>query len=319
MGPASLGAFNWQYHRKVQIIDALSPVENRLARGGWSIVPAAAPLSSLSKETDVLRWQDTETPLSIWQSDAGGQSSYSLRMSDELRVDILPGQQIIVRPRGDLPQFTIDHFLADQVLPRLLAHEGALVIHAGAVRVGDQAVLLMGQSGRGKSTLTASFDQAGIPLIGDDAMIIVSDNDGPSVRPVYPSLRLLPDSIDALIPGAVTAGPIAHYSTKHRIDVAGDRDVDAPALPIGALFSIGLAAAEIAIRPIAAATACMALVANSFALDPSDMVQARGRLQAASALVARVPAFEIEYPRDYSRLDEVRRAILDQLAALDRE
>lgn len=301
------------------MIDARSPAETMLARCGWSIGPVAPLPSNSLTQAGVLRWQDPATPLSIWQSDGTGGPSYSLRMSDELAVDVLPDRRIVVRPRAGLPQVTIDHFLADQVLPRLMAHGGSLVIHAGAVRVDDQASLLIGQSGRGKSTLTASFDQSGLPLIGDDAMIIVADGDRPSVRPVYPSLRLLPDSIDALMSGAVTAGPIAHYSAKHRIDVAGDRDADTPPIPIGALFAIGDAAADIAIRPIPAATACMSLIANSFALDPSNVAQARGRLQAASALIALVPSFEINYPRDYSRLPEVRRAILDQLAALDLE
>ncbi len=263
-----------------------------------------------------LRWQDHATELSVsrlW----GADDVIRLRVSS-LAVDIVPNKTIIVRPQPGLSQVTIDHFLSDQVWPRLLAHEGSFIIHAGAVRVNGGAILLMGESGRGKSTLTASFDQVGCALMGDDAIVISSVDGEPRVRPVYPSLRLFPDSIEALMPGAITAGPVAHYSSKERIDVAGDQDRAAAAVPVRAIFSIGDATAgEIGIHPLPRSQACMTLITNSFALDPSDLDLARGRLNRASALVRQVPMFEITYPRDYARLPDVRQAILEQVAALE--
>lgn len=286
---------------------------------GWA-VEQGLPLSSKSQpQAETLRWQDPATPLCIWQVGALEEGIYRLSLGSDLVVDTLPDRRIVTRPRPDLPQITIDHFLADQVFPRLLAHAGSLVVHAGAVRVGNAAVMLMGSSGRGKSTLSASFDQAGFELVGDDAMIVSSAHAIPRVRPVYPSLRLFPDSIDALMLGATTAGPVAHYSNKQRIDVGGVRGADDFPLPIHALFSIaGLAEDDrIALRRLPIAESCMTLVENSFALDPSDIIQARRRLDDASALARRVPTFEITYPRDYARLPDVRQAILDQIASLE--
>jgi hypothetical protein len=180
-------------------------------------------------------------------------------------------------------------------------------------------MLLVGSSGRGKSTLSASFDQAGFELLGDDAMIMSALETGVGVRAVYPSLRLFPDSIDAVMAGAATAGPIAHYSNKQRIDVAGTRDAELSPLKINALFSIAAPAQDdrIAFRRLSVAEACMTLVENSFALDPVDPVSARGRLRDASALARQVPAFEIAYPRDYARLPDVRQAILNQMNEIE--
>jgi len=213
----------------------------------------------------------------------------------------------------------INQFLADLVFPRLLSHTGSFVVHAGGVGFGDAAIMLLGNSGRGKSTLAASFARAGLTLLGDDAMIVTSLDATPRVCSVYPSLRLFPDSIEALMPDAVTAGPVARHSTKQRIDVVVAQKSDYWSLPVRGIFSIGepVNDGRIDLRRLTVAEACMAFVENSFALDPSDTARARERLVNASALAREVPAFEISYPRDYARLPEVRQAILEQVAALE--
>ena len=286
---------------------------------GDLIVQRGAPLPVGNADPcEQIRWKDRATPLTISHVAADGTVSHRLRLGTDLVVDVLPDGKIIARHEAELPKASVDHFLADQVFPRLLAHDGAFVVHAGAVRVGSSAMMLMGVSGRGKSTLTASFDRSGFALLGDDAMVVSSLRDRPRIRAVYPSLRLFPDSIDALMPGEPTAGPVAHFTSKERIDVTIDSTIGNEPLPVAAIFTLADAAADrvIAIRPLTAAETCMALVESSFALDPSDTAQARRRLDDASALARAVPAFEIAYPRDYARLPEVRQAILDQVAAL---
>ena len=98
----------------------------------------------------------------------------------------MPGRKVIVRPVSGLPQITINHFLADQVFPRLVAYDGNFVFHAGAVRLGDAAIVLMGESGSGKSTLASSFDRAGQRLMGDDALVASNLDGVPAVQPVAP-------------------------------------------------------------------------------------------------------------------------------------
>lgn len=288
------------------------------AMNGWRVEQGAPKRADSGAQIESLRWQDPATPLSIWQVGDLGAKLFRLRLADLLVVDIGPERRIVARPSPGLPQVTIDHFLADQVFPRLLAHVGSFVVHAGAVRMGNAAIMLMGNSGRGKSTLVTSFDQAGITLLGDDAMMVSSLDTEARVRAVYPSLRLFPDSIDALMPGAVTAGPVAHFSIKQRVDVMVGRDGDDLPLPIVAIFAIAEPAedGQIGLRRLTLAETCMALVESSFALDPSNLEQARSRMEQASALARQVPAFEITYPRDYARLPEVRQAILEQVAAL---
>ncbi len=57
----------------------------------------------------------------------------------------------------DLTPATLQHLLFDQILPRLIAHAGRLVLHASAVGASAGAILFLGGTGQGKSTLAASF------------------------------------------------------------------------------------------------------------------------------------------------------------------
>jgi len=271
------------------------------------------PREDIGRVESVL-WEDPFGPLKIYRISSGESPFYRLKLGEDVVVDVISDRRIAVWADPGAPQLTIDHFLADQVFPRVLSHHDKLVLHAGAIRVADSAILLLGPSSSGKSTLASSFDQAGWTLMGDDAVILASDNGRPTAEAVYPSLRLFPDSIEALFPKGVRTVPMAHYSSKQRIGVQTREHTPEPLRPLNAIFILGDAHGDrIAVRRLAASKACMALVENSFALDPSDPHQASRRMEGASRIVKQVPTFVISYPREYSRLPEVREAILANL------
>lgn len=174
---------------------------------------------------------------------------------------------------------------------------------------------MIGKSGSGKSTLAASFNRAGYDLLGDDAVIISWHDGEPFARSVYPSLRLLPDSLAALLPDAHPTTPVANYGSKRRLSVPVDSKATPEPLPIAATFVLGPPSTDgrVHIEPLSIATTCMALVANSFALDPTDPDRAALRLRSASALANKVPAFALSYPHDFAFLPEVRGAILGRI------
>ena len=279
----------------------------------WELLSSsdAAPGADL----ELALWQDQIGLLTVSSAASRPHEHYRLRFADQASVDVFTARKQIQesQPSPGVPHDTRDHFLADQVLPRIIAHEGQLVLHGAAVRVGACAIVILGESGQGKSTLAASFAQAGLPLLGDDAMVVVQRDGRTMVKAVYPSLRLLPDSIDALYAEAPDAASVAHYSPKRRIPLPVATDGgEAELAMIVALAPPGAGGAVVAER-LSVAQSCVALITNSFALDPTDMERARAKLAAASACAARVPAFAISYPRDYARLPDVRAAMLDRL------
>ena len=277
------------------------------------------PEGSSAIEAETLIWVDDQGLLALSRIADRPNDRYFLRFSDQIVVNICFDKLLLLERSLDpgVPPSTRQHFLADQVLPRILGHQGSLVLHAGAVRIGEEAILLLGKSGSGKSSLAASFEREGYALLGDDALVVSWHGQIAHARAVYPSLRLFPDSIHALFSEGVPTASVAHYTPKLRVSVPLKDQGESSALPIRAIFVLEAPSpnSEIAVNRKSIADACMSFVESSFVLDPTDKSRAPARLHDASALAREVPAFDLCYPRAYSRLAEVRTAIL---GALDR-
>lgn len=268
-----------------------------------------------------LRWADPHGALQLTDG-ADGSDRVLLRFFD------LAGAWISRTERSihafplvsGLSPHTFDHFVMDVVLPRVIAESGDLVLHGALVAQGMDGACLLGRSGLGKSTLAAALRNAGWTFFGDDALELGADGEEITARATYPSLRLFPDSLRQIYPDPPTClSPVADYLNKFRMDPGG-------AVPAGeasrlrAVFVLGEddGSGDVTVQPLAASKLCMALVAHSFALDPSDPASAHRRLSFASAVTAAVPGFALNYPRDYARLPEVIdrvRAVLEHVLA----
>lgn len=209
---------------------------------------------------------------------------------------------------------TLRHLLLDQVLPRLLAHRGRLVLHAGAVRVGDQAIAFVGRSGRGKSTPAGSFHTSGYPLLTDDCLLLSPGKDSVLVQPTYPGLRLWPDAVAGLFVERPATAPVAHYFNKQRVIMAGNTATARRPLPLAALYVLTppktSGASEVSLARLSGRDACMAIVGNSFQLDVTDKQRAAGLFALAGAIAQNLPVYSLSYPSDFARLPAVRAAIL---------
>ena len=212
---------------------------------------------------------------------------------------------------------TLDHLLLDQILPRVLAHTGELVLHAGAVSLGSEAITFLGETGYGKSTLTASFSSQGYHLLSDDTLVLTQDGKKAFIEAPYPCIRLLPDSLKSIYQEKAKTSKMAHYSDKRRVKLNRQESVVSGKLPLKALFVLGERSESdrIEINPLPESQACMELIRHSFQLDPTDKTKAMALFNTASGLAADLQVFELNYPREYTRLDDVRQEILNAVQA----
>lgn len=221
---------------------------------------------------------------------------------------------LAIAPLGDEAcGATLRHLLIDQLLPRAVADQGRLVLHASAVAVEGRAVLFLGASGRGKSTLSAAIARSGAELIGDDAIVFDTGGGHPRVRAIHPGLRLLPDSLAAIGPAGQTPSMVASYSEKLSVRPPAMAVQGRDWLPVAAIFVLEAQAigdGTIRHRQLACADAAIALVANSFALDPSDGMRAGANLARAASVAGSIPVIALHYPRDYARLSDVEAGVL---------
>lgn len=246
------------------------------------------------------------------------QSLYWLRFTDLLTISVsLITKTIDLWPDVSLSTETLKRILIDQLVPRILAAQDALVLHAGSVVVGESAIALMGDTGAGKSTLTASFYSQGATLVNDDAVVVSTKHDQFFVSASHPSLRLLPDSMRKLLIDSAVSLPISQFTDKRHVVIANGKRHANPDFPLAALFFIGKEPTEqISLRLLPPAQAVMTIIANSFALNPTDIESATANFYRACDLAENVPAFELNYPRSYELLGDVHQAIFNKLEEL---
>ena len=226
--------------------------------------------------------------------------------------------KVLCVPVPEVPDETLRHLFLDQVLPRCLAHTGCLIVHASAVMVGSDLLLFMGEPRAGKSTLAASFHQAGYVAVSDDAVLLRTGLSQARAIPSYGGLRLWEDSLRILPAQKQPTRPMAHYSAKRRVPLDGPVVREATnAVPILAaivlspVVSAGPRAPSMA--RLSLRHAYMEMEKQSFLLDPSDTQRIRLHVRLLTRVVRRLAIFRLTMPRDYGSLPTVRAAILQRV------
>jgi hypothetical protein len=255
-----------------------------------------------------------------------------VRVGDELGFDfpgvaqawVTPDSRITLWRRYDASIESLRHVLLDQILPRLLAQQGHMVLHGAAVHTqGGSTLLMLGDSGMGKSTLAAAFGQSGADVLSDDGVLIaLHPGTAHAVHavPCYAGLRLWPDSLDSVMAdraGESTA--MAHYNDKRRLLQPGLTHASY-ALDAIVILQPSIDAISIELEACRGQDACIALVRNAFQLDLGDHGNLQVLLSRAADTVHGVPVLTLAYPRDYATLPRVIHTLvsmLDRLASAD--
>src|SRR5215212_5177187 len=108
------------------------------------------------------------------------------------------GRDIVVDPSPGLDERTIRLFVLGPVLAVLLHQRGHLLLHASAVAVADEAVLFLGDTGWGKSTMAAALYARGYRVVTDDVAVLRTDERCPMLFPGFPQLKLWPEALVSL-------------------------------------------------------------------------------------------------------------------------
>jgi hypothetical protein len=251
-------------------------------------------------------------------------SGYCLRFSGQTDFVIeAEGSTIECRTAATTPLTTIRHYLLNQVLPRVLGHSGRLALHASAVGTPAGAIVFLGASGSGKSTVAAGFGRLGHRVLADDCVLVDATANRFIGLPTYTGVRLWPDVITGLYGESVLTAPDGCHAAKHRVDHWRDgMNGAAPGVPLHGLYVLDRVEPSVAlpddghisIVPMSRREAHVAVTRNAFRLDPSDRQRLRADFDFAARFVTGVNAFALRYPRDLSLLPVVCDAVLDHLA-----
>jgi hypothetical protein len=118
---------------------------------------------------------------------------------DKAILKVINGNEIIIDSKTNMHENFLRTLILSQGMGVLLQQRGYLVLHANSVKMDDAAVVFMGLSGNGKSTISLALNKKGYPLITDDILAIKLDNNDFQVFPSFPRIKVWEDMIKTLI------------------------------------------------------------------------------------------------------------------------
>jgi hypothetical protein len=227
------------------------------------------------------------------------------------------GSRVACRPLGGNDLLVLQNFLFGQALSFALVLQGLEPLHAAAVRVDDAAVGFLGDCTFGKSTLLASFLQAGHRLLTDDVLMIVTGDGQPVALSGSGRIKLNPDSARAFLDDTARSEPLNPQTSKRSFPLDESR-LQRTSLPLTHLYALATPderknATSISIEPLSQAELFQELLKNSFNVE----ILTRNRLERQFACAARlaggITGYRLQYPDGLHHLPLVRQRIVDHI------
>ena len=135
------------------------------------------------------------TPTHYWEIRDG---TFLLHAHGVAKYLVSDARYVSIEPLGG-DDDDIVAFLLSSPLSVLLMQRGVVPLHASSVETDAGAVVLLGNSGVGKSTLAAELTRRGHPLMADDVTGVVLGPGGrPQALPAFSQLRLWRDTLDRM-------------------------------------------------------------------------------------------------------------------------
>ena len=184
----------------------------------FGAVPAALPTALHSRHR--------LCGLPEWEAVPG---AFLFRRLDVAHYLVTEGREILVQPRGGDDR-EIGKSLTGAVWWALLLQRGIVPFHGSAVAFEEGAVLFLGGSGVGKSSLLGALLKRGYAMLADDIAGVAPSADSRIwALPAYPRLQLNADTLNAL---GWRKPPVDDQSDKH---LAAVQRFHTSPLPIRAL------------------------------------------------------------------------------------
>jgi hypothetical protein len=209
-------------------------------------------------------------------------------------------------------------YLLSHALSFALIKRGLEPLHGTAVVIGNGAVVFLGDSGYGKSTLAATLLRSGYRLLTDDLLIVrPSSGRGMVAYPGPPRIKLIERGANVLLPDLRQRAPMNLRGGKLVIPLPNG-DGFPNGVPIRAFYVLmppraGRRRSTIQLRPLSQRQAFLALTRNTFNARLASAARLAQLFELTTRVVAEVPVKALAYPRRFSVLPKVRDRLLEDL------
>lgn len=232
---------------------------------------------------------------------------------------------VLIQPQDDVSDHLVSQAFLGLVMSLVLERRGILCLHASAVSVHGKAAVFLGDKGAGKSTTCAALLARGHVPITDDLVAVdgaLEKTPAPIVWPGFSSMKLWPDTVEALALGAEDTDRIIHPSVS-KVQKRMPSPLAESPVPMGALFvlrrSEDITTPAVVKRPPHEALQ-MVLRYTFMArygetrLGKEHLAQ---HLKRCGAVVAAAPLYDLMVPADLSKLDALTQTVEHLFEATD--
>ncbi len=262
----------------------------------------------------VIDYGDTPQELSHPQSKSAryqaAPGEFLLNISWLGRYYVRNGRTITITPNPGASEDWILVFLMGSAMGALLHQRHYLVLHAGAIRVQDAAVIFMGPSGIGKSTLAAGFHQRGCPLLADDVCAVALIDHIPHVIPGFLQLKLWGDALKKLGKDESGLKNVLWAEDRNKFFLPVQQAHETPA-PLKTVFSLKTHDADSpSVTRLTGMSKIDAFIRNTYRLGfLHGLGGKREHFQLCAAVSAQTNVYQVERPAESFRLDELMNAL----------
>ena len=304
---------------------------DRLAKIDWSIY-----FKTATNKEDRNVWIDRIYYVSPYVDEENGKPTlviktdvnkqlYHFRFSDgvDVLIDNLNSQIIFQWPPTETLEYELSYLTAC-IMSFVLLLRGTFSFHASAVGINGKAVILVGDSGSGKSTTAAAFAKLGYPVLSDDLVVLRDDLETFWVQPAFPMIRLWEKSVVALfgradaLPKIVPDRPLWN---KQYLNLERDGyQFQDKELPLGGIYFLSSRSSDCSqpyINPISSQEALLALVANNYSAFLMDKANRAKEFEMLGRILQKVPARQVTQSNDISHIAYLCEAILRDFDRID--
>lgn len=223
------------------------------------------------------------------------------------------GNTLIVDPDSDgIDPKLLNLYILSEALGLILYQRGLFLLHASAIKIGQQVVVFAGTPGAGKSTTAAAFAKCGYTVLADDMVAMSLDSAGKiMVYPAFPQIKIWPSAVKGLGYNPSSLPPLFSGSRK-RVIIQKDNFPVEP-FPLAHIFFLE-DGANLKITQMAKNEAFFSL-ARFFPL-PSDLLQGNAlkrHFQQCVQFTGEVDIWKVENPKNFEALKKLVRWVEGEL------
>jgi hypothetical protein len=241
--------------------------------------------------------------------------TFLFKVPDLARYLVKEGREIVIDPVPDASEDLLRTYLLGSAFGALLHQRRLLVMHASSIQTDRGAVLFVGPSGHGKSTILAALLDCGYAMLADDVTVIdVESQSHPIAFASFPRMRLSADSVLQMGYSIESLTCVRHrtYGDKYLAPVA---HFCAEALPVHAVFVLDVGAtSSILVEPVDPLNRFASVVNNTYRYKFLEALGLRQvHFQATARLADAVEVRRVTRPASPFLLDELVERLEEEL------